>query len=942
MSTERVFLDWYEPCLPQAAAWLKDQLTSESVIVTPGARSGRRLMELLVEQAGGQLINPPRITTLGHLAEGLFTPSLPMAGFATSRLILAQVLAQMPTDHLSALLAEPPAEDDLRSWLELAGRLLDLFTTLAGGHLQATDVLEHCGAITDFPEVQRWEVLCVIYENYVEALANHQLTDSNLARFEALQEERISFGGRLFLVGTVDINALTGQVLQQVQDRCVALIHAPSSLADHFGAFGELNQTAWLERSLAIDPEHLRTAILPEDQVRVVLEKLSEIPSPKVNEITLGVGDEQMGPLIEQLTLCANVPTRWPRDRQTHLSRPATLLTALGTYAAGHQTRDLGVLLRHPDMAIKLQEVLEFKDPAVLDQYISRHLQLRLSSDSPQDYAQHLTQLKQVQKVLDDLLGSNIRQKQTLDQWSLFIEELLAVIYEPQQFNKHQSEDLAIIESLRAIGTILEQWSPPPPESPPEFSQKKIPETEKSSAPSAFPLPLLSFHDALALLTDQLQEVVLPKPSDEPAIEILGWLELHLDDAPNLLICGFNEGLIPGPLGANAFLPDSVRAQLGLSCDQSRLARDRYMIEAILASRPNVCLIAGRFNTEGQPIMPSRLTLMDKPDQLPATIARFSEPPSQSNILFLPPPADETSATQWIPKPVPPAKPITELSVTAFKDYLACPYRFYLKHICKLRQPDPFEPQLGAAAFGNLAHDVLQVFGSHSIADSTQFKDIEAFLFETLDTLCEQKYGKHLLPAVHIQREQLRLRLEVFAQRQAILRSDGWHIVSERVESKLEVDFPVDGLPFSLVGRVDRIDRHEDGRYRIIDYKTGNNALKPEDTHRFGPKNDKQWKDLQLPLYHQLTKSIVLNSRVELGYFLLAKTPKDIQYCPAPWGVTELDEATKLARTIVRNIRRGLFWPPQAPPVYSDGLEGICQDHYPLRSDLIAMMGDDA
>ena len=58
MAANREFLDWDCPALPAAANWLADRYTrnevfdlSESLLVLPGARAGRRLLELLVDQA---------------------------------------------------------------------------------------------------------------------------------------------------------------------------------------------------------------------------------------------------------------------------------------------------------------------------------------------------------------------------------------------------------------------------------------------------------------------------------------------------------------------------------------------------------------------------------------------------------------------------------------------------------------------------------------------------------------------------------------------------------------------------------------------------------------------------------------------------------------------------------------------------------------------------
>ena len=56
---ELTFLHWQAPLLPQAAEWLAARFRegnridlSEALLVVPGARAGRRLMELLAQSAG--------------------------------------------------------------------------------------------------------------------------------------------------------------------------------------------------------------------------------------------------------------------------------------------------------------------------------------------------------------------------------------------------------------------------------------------------------------------------------------------------------------------------------------------------------------------------------------------------------------------------------------------------------------------------------------------------------------------------------------------------------------------------------------------------------------------------------------------------------------------------------------------------------------------------
>ena len=90
----RRFIDWNRPALPAAAELLLDELAdapgdlSQLVVVVPGGRAGRRLLELLLHQpeARGVGLAPPEIITLRWLPERLYPAARPFASGLVQRL----------------------------------------------------------------------------------------------------------------------------------------------------------------------------------------------------------------------------------------------------------------------------------------------------------------------------------------------------------------------------------------------------------------------------------------------------------------------------------------------------------------------------------------------------------------------------------------------------------------------------------------------------------------------------------------------------------------------------------------------------------------------------------------------------------------------------------------------------------------------------------------
>ncbi|MCC7204770.1 MAG: PD-(D/E)XK nuclease family protein, partial [Phycisphaeraceae bacterium] len=270
--------------------------------------------------------------------------------------------------------------------------------------------------------------------------------------------------------------------------------------------------------------------------------------------------------------------------------------------------------------------------------------------------------------------------------------------------------------------------------------------------------------------------------------------------------------------------------------------------------------------------------------------------------------------------------------VTALRDYLACPYRFYLKYIEELEPFTEGPAELDAMSFGNLAHEVLAEFGrEQDLSASTQSRAIEAFLHDRLDRTVERHYGPKPPAAVRLQQEQLRHRLSVLAERQAERAAAGWRILPAAIEADAEKSWTIEGSPLTIRGRIDRIDVHPEHGCCILDYKTSDRGQTPEQTHHKGQGAQRQWTDLQLPLYRELARPILAANKlggasVSLGYVRLPKKTADIGFRTAGWSTQDVDEAVDRAREVMTLIRRGVFWPPSEPVDFEDGLEGLCMD----------------
>jgi ATP-dependent helicase/nuclease subunit B len=265
------------------------------------------------------------------------------------------------------------------------------------------------------------------------------------------------------------------------------------------------------------------------------------------------------------------------------------------------------------------------------------------------------------------------------------------------------------------------------------------------------------------------------------------------------------------------------------------------------------------------------------------------------------------------------------LRVTAFKDYLACPYRFWLRHVQRLEPvPEPAD-ELDPRDFGSLAHDVLERLREPGWNDCVDPRELADRFSRALDELVLRKFGSGLPAPAEIQHEQLRARLASFARRQAARAAEGWRVqATEFVPEEAELAFEVDGMPFRLAARVDRLDRNErTGEWCVLDYKTGEGGKTPDAAHRCRG----EWVDLQLPLYWRMLRGRAAGARLRVAYGLLPRRVEDAAIAEAPWSDAELEDAVAAARQAVRRLRAEVFWPPASPaPANFGEFAALCRD----------------
>ena len=956
MAITRKFLDWNRPALPAVVDELLQRYASNgrldlsnTLIVLPGRQAGRRLLELVVDRTAASMPDfiPPRLITFSAFPEQLYEPQKSFASPLVQKLAWAQALQAADRKLLAHIMPGLPDDEDVDGWMAFGDLLRCRHGELAADGLDFDDVVQHGSDIPGFNEAERWRAMHQVQQDYLHRLDQIGLWDRETARLTAIERNECEARHDIILVGTVDMPQSSRQMLEQVADRVTALVIAPPELQELFDEFGGLKADKWQNKPVPIRNEQVRIVDRYSDQADAVVDALAALQGCyRPDEITIGTPDAGLIPRIQRRLRLAQVASRPPVDKRISETGPFRLLAAVADYLetlepgtsdfAFRNSERFASLVRHPDMEAWLERErhrqrlnksesqlrllpaeLETADGgwlSSLDAWLDQHLQPKFSQWP--GHEQDARPIRTVFEALSSLFKPLLDGRDTTStngsseippaEWASRLLSLLTDVYSGRSFDPQDNADRLTIHGYEALSDAIQTLAGIPQTLAPDSTASRM----------------------IRLLLGEVRSGVIPSVDDKQAVELPGWLELPLDDAPVLIVTSVNDGIIPTAVNSDPFLPDALRHRLGLDDNTRRYARDAYAMHVLLASRASLTLIMARRDVDNDPLTPSRLWFAADRDQIASRVLDFyseaqdsTTDQQQRDVVTR---GADSRSSFCIPRPIRLQVPPRRISVTAFRTYLACPYRFYLRHVLRLTDLSDSAREMNAAAFGTLLHNVLERFGRSDVRNTGQADVIRDFLVEQLDECVQLRFGRHRRAAVTVQLAQARTRLEAFAAWQARRAAEGWEIwYSEQDETVDAVKFPLaDGRSVELTGRIDRIDRRDDD-WMIFDYKTGDRAVTPEQAHRRAG----EWIDLQLPLYVELARPHGVAGNVRLGYIALPADLSEVGDRIAGWDAADLLGALDTARAVACDVLDQNFWPPaESPPPFPDAFTRICQD----------------
>jgi ATP-dependent helicase/nuclease subunit B len=316
------------------------------------------------------------------------------------------------------------------------------------------------------------------------------------------------------------------------------------------------------------------------------------------------------------------------------------------------------------------------------------------------------------------------------------------------------------------------------------------------------------------LFAAAIADRMVRRPDRHARVRIFGLLEARLQNVDRMVLGGLVEGTWPPETRTDAWLSRPMRHDLGLDLPERRIGLSAHDFAQALGAREVILSRAAK--VAGVPTVPSRfvqrLAAVAGETAWHRARARGERYLAWARSLDAPPKIVQRIAA---PQPRPPAaaRP-TSITVTDVEHWLRDPYTIYAKHVLRLAPLDPIDTPPGARDRGNLIHDAIGDFskahpdglppdaagvligiGRARFAPLADYPEAQAFWWPRFVRIARWFAGWD-------------------AGRRAVL-------THTHAEISGTIDIALGAGSFRLIARADRIERRIDGRYAIVDYKTG-------------------------------------------------------------------------------------------------------------------------
>jgi ATP-dependent helicase/DNAse subunit B len=266
--------------------------------------------------------------------------------------------------------------------------------------------------------------------------------------------------------------------------------------------------------------------------------------------------------------------------------------------------------------------------------------------------------------------------------------------------------------------------------------------------------------------------------------------------------------------------------------------------------------------------------------------------------------------------------PMYSWSASRLESYKACPFRFYIDSVLKIKAKEPPKLGLDAAQTGSVYHRVLEVVYMRVKQESVSPLDILDDVAEEVFRNAPNEFDFRPSALWEVEKTELRENLRnTLVELEKI--GSGWEPIGFEQKFGIHGSPPlvldIDGNTVLIRGVIDRLDTNSKGSLRVIDYKSGSSHFSPLDLQN-GSR-------LQLPIYALAAQEALRLGKVVEGFYWSVKDAKAsaIKLSSFEYGGIEGPEAAyQIVREHIGEVLVGSKTGHFAPKAPKNGCPEYC------------------
>ena len=349
--------------------------------------------------------------------------------------------------------------------------------------------------------------------------------------------------------------------------------------------------------------------------------------------------------------------------------------------------------------------------------------------------------------------------------------------------------------------------------------------------------------------------------SYKSGVQILGLLETRGLAFKTVIIPSFNEGIFPSPSDKYIFFNSEIRKTLNLPGLYQQEALEYFYIKRLMDSSYRTYILT-LSHESGEYDIPSRyFYLFDNSEikeieldyTVPARITEKRKKSTEVEDYYNP----ELKSTN------------NEFSRLDIERIKSCNVRYYISSVLKIKEEEILSEDVDRAELGIRVHNVFREL--YKSADLTVIDDDTVkYLKNKLNTLLDEHLPENIFYTsegpilIGMVRQFIHNVLDNDIKR---FRDHGYRLEKSFIEKKLVANM---GGRYKVYGYIDRVDISPDGKYTLIDYKTG--SIKSIKLSRIDFENY-NFPEIQLGLYAILLKKNYPKAEIDsLCYYDISKS----------------------------------------------------------------------